>query len=288
MTDELTPEEREALKSLPRERMPAGLESRVVDAMRDHGFLEKRRRVVAITNSRVAGLLAACVALMIGAYSIGLHRGGGEQVLPTVTTIEPDRHARAEEPPAPEPEKKATVSNEAGEALTQTPPPETAPVTQMEEPPAPQAKAETPAAEEKTQAPKAPAEADQVTRKKALDVQVDEAAVTHDRQAAAQEEGQAVVPDKSLAATGRETTTSQPQEKTAPRAMFSESARRTQPERADAVSDLSKRPLTFMLNGTPVIIEAPDSVRVVEDRHGRILLIYTSDGVIRIRMADDD
>jgi type IV secretory pathway VirB10-like protein len=274
MTDELTPEEKEALKSLPRERMPAGLEGRVVNAMREHGFLEKPRRVIAVTNSRLAGLLAACVALMIGAYSIGLHRGGGEQVLPTVTTTEQDRLAR-EEPVASEPEKKAheTLSDEATEAPTPTPPPETAPVKQKEEPPAPQVKEEPPAPEEKAPAPKAQAEADQVTHKKTLDVQVDEEAVVNDRQVAAQEEGQAVVRDKALAATGRETTTSQPQEKTAPRAMF---------------SDLSKGALTFMLNGRPVVVEAPDSVRVVEDRRGRMLLIYTSDGVIRIRLPDDN
>ncbi len=59
MSDELTPEERKAIDSLPRERMPAGLEGRVVDAMRDHGFLAKRRRLIMLTNTRAAGVLAA-------------------------------------------------------------------------------------------------------------------------------------------------------------------------------------------------------------------------------------
>src|SRR5678815_1058426 len=75
--DELTPEEREALAHLPRERTPsAGLEDRVVAAMREHGHLTRKpARVIRLTTSRVAGLLAACLVLMIGAYSIGLHRG---------------------------------------------------------------------------------------------------------------------------------------------------------------------------------------------------------------------
>jgi hypothetical protein len=33
-------------------------------------------------------------------------------------------------------------------------------------------------------------------------------------------------------------------------------------------------------------VDAPDSLRIVRDEHGRSLLIYTSDGVIRIRLAD--
>jgi len=75
--DDLTPEEREALSSLPRERTPsAGLEDRVVAAMREHGHIARKpARVIRLTTSRVAGLLAACVVLVIGAYSIGLNRG---------------------------------------------------------------------------------------------------------------------------------------------------------------------------------------------------------------------
>jgi hypothetical protein len=42
------------------------------------------------------------------------------------------------------------------------------------------------------------------------------------------------------------------------------------------------------LNGSPVVVEAPDSVRITRDEQGRMLIIYTSDGIIRIRMADDN
>ena len=56
---------------------------------------------------------------------------------------------------------------------------------------------------------------------------------------------------------------------------------------ADETFDISSRPLTFALNGQTVIVEAPDSVRVVKDDRGRMLLIYTSDGIIRIRLADN-
>src|SRR5262245_52712859 len=86
--DELTPEEREALANLPRERMPsAGLEDRVVAAMREKGHLSTRKpaKVIRLTTSRVAGLIAACLVLMIGAYSIGLRYGVNESVLRNVT-----------------------------------------------------------------------------------------------------------------------------------------------------------------------------------------------------------
>jgi hypothetical protein len=92
MTDELTPQEREALQGLPRERMPsAALEERVVGAMRARGFVAARpSRVVRITNSRVAGLLAACIVLIVGAYAIGLHRGGDNPVLRSVELPQSD------------------------------------------------------------------------------------------------------------------------------------------------------------------------------------------------------
>jgi hypothetical protein len=117
MTDELTPKEKEALKKLPREQVPsAGLEERVVGALRERGVLPKqRRRKVEITNSRVAGLLAACVALVIGAYSIGLHRGGGDQVLPGVATVVPraDDRGAVEAPTTGAPETPMTDAPEA-------------------------------------------------------------------------------------------------------------------------------------------------------------------------------
>ena len=131
MSDELTPEETEALKNLPRERMPVGLEGRVVDAMREHGFLAKRRRAIVLTNTRAAGVLAAGVALLIGAYSIGLHRGNvdeafhaaapmGQQAPGTVAPAENDELGRVQQAPAvdaakPESERlESKVARESG------------------------------------------------------------------------------------------------------------------------------------------------------------------------------
>jgi hypothetical protein len=54
----------------------------------------------------------------------------------------------------------------------------------------------------------------------------------------------------------------------------------------DEASDARPRWITYQLDGKTVFVEAPDSVRVVEDEQGRMLLIYTSDGIIRIRLAD--
>ncbi|HET6348755.1 MAG TPA: hypothetical protein VFH88_06685, partial [Candidatus Krumholzibacteria bacterium] len=82
MSDELSPEELDALKRLPRERVPsAGLEERVVGSMRERGFIAPagtraaRGRLVRLTSSRVAGLVAACIVLMVGAYTIGVRHG---------------------------------------------------------------------------------------------------------------------------------------------------------------------------------------------------------------------
>jgi hypothetical protein len=43
---------------------------------------------------------------------------------------------------------------------------------------------------------------------------------------------------------------------------------------------------TFALNGGTLVVDAPDSLRIVTGEQGRTLLIYTRDGVIRIRLAD--
>ncbi len=53
-----------------------------------------------------------------------------------------------------------------------------------------------------------------------------------------------------------------------------------------SLSDAVQRPLTFVLNGKTVILDVPDNVRVVEDEQGKVLLVYTSDGIIRIRVTD--
>jgi len=48
------------------------------------------------------------------------------------------------------------------------------------------------------------------------------------------------------------------------------------------------RTLPFLLDGTPVVVDAPDSVRITQDDLGRMIIIYTKDGPIRFRLADDD
>jgi hypothetical protein len=53
-----------------------------------------------------------------------------------------------------------------------------------------------------------------------------------------------------------------------------------------SLSDAVQRPLTFVLNGKTVILDVPHNVRVVEDEQGKVLLVYTSDGIIRIRVTD--
>jgi hypothetical protein len=71
--DELTPDESEAMRALPRERPPSEfLEERVVRALRNRGLLETRRhRFVELTSLRVAGAVAACIVLLIGGFAMG-------------------------------------------------------------------------------------------------------------------------------------------------------------------------------------------------------------------------
>ena len=66
-------------------------------------------------------------------------------------------------------------------------------------------------------------------------------------------------------------------------------ARRTAPrppQSSLALQEAVQRPLTFHLNGKTVVLDVPENVRVVEDEQGKVLLIYTSDGIIRIRVTD--
>lgn len=70
--DDLTPDERRAFETLPRERMTdAGLEDRVVDALRRRRVLRRRRRVFELTPGRVAGLVAASLAFITGGFALG-------------------------------------------------------------------------------------------------------------------------------------------------------------------------------------------------------------------------
>jgi len=249
MTDELTPQEQEALKNLPRERMPVGLEARVVDAMRDRGFIAKRRRTIEITNSRMAGLLAASVALMIGAYSIGLHRGGDDVVLSPAPTVQIDDRPLRETPAETRELAPATVDR----------------LKKAERPVVGGAEGDVP--ESQTEAVRTPPS------------RSDEAMADRTERQETEE--------KQLESRGRDAGTLS-QETFSPAARLNEPSGRAlglPPTAAPSVA--AKRPLTFLLNGSPVVVDA-DSTRVMQGERGRILIIYTSDGIIRIPLADSN
>jgi hypothetical protein len=266
MSDELTPEERKAIDSLPRERMPAGLEGRVVDAMRDHGFLAKRRRVIMLTNTRAAGVLAAGVALIVGAYSFGLHRGGTEDARRVFTELgippsgsvapaENDELGRVQQAPAVDavkPESKQLESQEERQrgALEK----------------------------ERSRANDAPAAVIEGKSEKlaaAPPVVSDESKKDLDWQ----------LKPKAEARADAQKTVETPLQAEAPK--LARSSDRPQPPQSSlALQESVQRPLTFVLNGKTVLLDVPDNVRVVEDEQGKAILIYTSDGVIRIRLSD--
>ena len=267
MTDELTPEEKEAFDKLPRERMPVGLEERVVGAMREHGFLAKRRRVFELTGGRVAGVLAASVALMFGAYSIGLHRGGGEEALRAV----------------------APMGTQAPGSLAPTP---LAPAEEVE-----QGRVQTQPVDA------AKPEGQRLESQDALKTEGLAKERSRSNEAQPADQAQAPVPstgeerfDESKKDLVWQLTPTEEEQLTTEKSVASDAvAPRAEPTRApsglaapqmSAAPETARRPFTFLLDGKKVVIEAPDSVRVVEDKRGRILLIYTSDGVIRIRMTD--
>jgi len=247
--DELTPEEREALANLPRERMPpAGLEDRVVAAMRERGHLARKpARVIRLTTSRVAGLLAACLVLMVGAYSIGLHRGVNDEVL---QKVEPQRSALPSEsvrrtelgvPPA------IQESDDAGRA-------DAAPNTDVEKQ---LQEMKAPAFEPpKLNTPQLAAPKDAKKQKRAKTDEVAESM------------------EKSFS--DRLSATDMPAPSAAPMPLQSRIA-------SGSAMNASR---TFALNGGTLVVDAPDSLRIVTDEQGRTLLIYTSDGVIRIRLPD--
>lgn len=328
MTDEWTPEEQEALRKLPRERMPsAGLEDRVAGALRERCVLsQRRRRVVAITGTRVAGLLAACVALVIGAYSIGLQRGAGDQVIPPMTAIDRLEHVSGLEKPASEtpagPAEGVTEAERGGRVATnelddaerslgssaysdaaaapedaRNAPPtggdkgqvaekkETRAETPMEPTALAQdqtiatGKDETAARtrafemQEGTQAKRARDARDDLEKRDADDVavQADEAESTAPKAQAAPEPMAGIPENRDKS----------PREEAFayPRAQ-SESPRPSAP--------VTLRTLSFLLGGTtPIVVEAPDSIRVVHDKGGGVILIFTSDGLIRVRLGQD-
>ncbi|HEX5131625.1 MAG TPA: hypothetical protein VFX92_03960 [Candidatus Krumholzibacteria bacterium] len=259
MSDELTPEERKALDGLPRERMPAGLEDRVVGAMREHGFLEKRRRMIVLSNARVAGLVAACMALVIGAYSVGLNRGNRAGVIPMAETLLREKSEQAS-PRVPTGKDNAfrdedlAASEAPREDVVASPP-----ARQMADVPEP---AVTDEARHDLPAP-----GGYVESKEKLEAPVP--AVSTDLGKSAPAAGVPALAEK----------------KAVPAAALNESAARSRVQQDLAGPGLAT--LTFMVNGSPVVVEFPDSLRVEQGPDGRILLIYTSDGVIRIQLGDE-
>jgi hypothetical protein len=256
MTDELTPEEREALANLPRERMPsAGLEDRVVAAMRERGHLSRKpARVIRLSTSRVAGLLAACLVLMIGAYSIGLHNGISNEVL---RKVEPTSSALSTEP-----------AREEEQDLGVKPPAATESPRRDQAEPATAAEhgfvdKKAPPFEPKLNTPQLVAPKD--AKRKAERAKEDE-----------------LTENMAKSFTDR---LSSAADVAAP-APASKSAAPMQLQSNIAANESPATWRTFVLNGGTLIVDAPDSLRIVQDEQGRTLLIYTSDGVIRIRLAD--
>lgn len=260
--DELTPEEREALAHLPRERMPsAGLEDRVVAAMRESGHLARKpARVLRLTTSRVAGLLAACLVLMVGAYSIGLHRGVSNEVLekfePRGTTML-ERTTQDEElgvkPPATLADKAA--SREVSRMNAPETPAAVSPEAHFVE-------KEAPRFEPRLDMPKL-AETKDAKSKKAMKEETDN------------------VTDKMVESFSSRLKSEAGSPQPAPDAAM---GLRSPEVTESAMGIVTAR--TFALHGGTLIVDAPDSLRIVTDGQGRTLLIYTSDGVIRIRLAD--
>jgi hypothetical protein len=75
---ELTPSEKKAMETLPRERIPnAAWEDRMVDVLRSRGaFAPRRRRVIELTPRRIAIAVAASLALLVGGFALGQWAGG--------------------------------------------------------------------------------------------------------------------------------------------------------------------------------------------------------------------
>ena len=292
MSDELTPEERAAFESLPRERMPAGLEAKVVDAMREHGFLAKRRRVIELSRGRVAGVLAASVALVIVGYSLGLHEGRGrEMFVPTETrtTAEPERqYTELATPPSTKEYDQDPTAND--QAPTENDKDRGADV--------PAVGAVAPQ-ENKQDLKKeyAPAEPE-ASRADESREQASEALSSSDRLAdAAPKLSRFSTMDVRANRVENQPAPApaSPREEQSPKTMAlsrqpyagSDSATRSKAAlRTESFSVAEPRQtLTFNWDGQTFQLEA-DSVRVIEDQWGRPLHIYTAEGIIRIRLAE--
>ncbi len=260
MSDELTPEEKAAFESLPRERMPAGLEAKVVDAMREHGFLAKdgakKRRAIELSGGRVAGVLAASVALVIVAYSVGVHRGDGREMIMPTETVPPAelREGALQDAVAPSPE--------VGRAVPHSEPPATAEQKEAVE------------------------EQDQAVRKDAATAEPTQRDDDSDA-LGAKEPARPSEVDLHAKRIRENLSRSLQEPKRRDESALQASGRPSAPSASMEAFSLSKptETVTFLWGGETYQLEA-DSVRVVEDERGRTLHIYTSDGVIRIRLAE--
>jgi hypothetical protein len=208
-------------------------------------------------------VLAAGVALLIGAYSIGLHRGDSREILTPTTALRPsevgsveteespadrNRDAPKATAPAPEDKTKGKVEQSADEG-----------VALKKDAPRERAESAAPASEP---APATNADADRENFARSPEVDL-----------RAQELTDAVA--------------SSPVEEQR-RRDAAPSAGTVQPPiarmQAYNAAPSPKETITFLLDGTIYQVEA-DSVRVTADQQGRILHIYTASGVVRIRLA---
>jgi hypothetical protein len=75
--DELTPEERRAFDTLPRERVPnRALEERTVQALRGRGLLgSPARSGITVSARRVTVAAAAVATVVVGSFALGLYTG---------------------------------------------------------------------------------------------------------------------------------------------------------------------------------------------------------------------
>jgi len=87
---ELTPSEKQAYETLPRDRMPnAALEDRVAGALRQRGVLAPAKgRVIHITTRRIAAVVAASLTLLAGGFALG--QWAGARQAPAADFVSPE------------------------------------------------------------------------------------------------------------------------------------------------------------------------------------------------------
>jgi hypothetical protein len=296
--------------------------------MRDRGVLapKQRGKIVRLTTGRVAGLLAACVVLAIGAYSIGLHRGEDDVI--TSVRQEPEITRMNElggTAPAPQAEAETATDASDRDALKKK---EDAPAT----PPAPARSREARPVEESVAAEKKSSDADKpqeslaetfseglaaagraddnsAPASKSLEREDRTAALTPPPAAqgfAPESAMQSVAPSKdehSFTLGGSSLRIDAPEsiviteERESNTLTINSSGTLVHIRPASAGAELQSRakplyrPLgtvtrSYQLGTSRFDVDAPAGFRIVEDRQGGMLLIYTSDGIVRIRLAN--